>query len=947
MKSYQNTAGDPTKRWLGFGLAALMATSVAIGQTVTPRSADSDEDDRPIILSPFTVESEADYGYLKTNSATATRIGTEIQRIPLNVSVISEEFIQDTNMSDIQDVLRYQATSSGDTRMGILQPGNAFTPSGIFTLRGFPVNARMRNSLLRYNNYTLDNIERVEIIKGPAAVFFGQAFPGGVINYVTKKPQFRNIPTNVSYSYGGNVNKMGSQRVTLDHNVMLSDRAALRVVGAWDNSVGFKNYEFQKGYSITPSMTFRPFEDDRLRINIEAEQSVRRRNISDASFIHNEQWFRDYANPPPALIAAAPAAIQNAADPVAAWRNRIFGNIGNWIADVRAAAGDPFIALWTDPMIHGAMITDANGNRVQDKKFNPRGAGSYADEENTTFSIDAEYTPNEWFNLRYNYTLANNRFTEERIAASPNADGITWNALSGLVKRDYIQKNNNTHQLDLVFSHDFRNTRHKLLVGGLRNEVTNFFTGNIGHANLNPMFGYLPGAYDKPDEGYVSPIPPEFRHPIAGWGVREQFVRDRNGNIITPQQIFTHYDPGVHISPPISRIMEVSRGLIDSSRPKREEYYINYQMQAFEDRLTVMLGMREEKQTTPGQLVQANPPWFVAPDFALENIPQSQWQMYGLSALFSRPRVSRGDSQMAGISFEITPNVNVYASYSQSYVPTSVRFLGGDYNPEAIRTRAIDLGLNPDTELARIAATGGDDPTKNETGTNKEIGLKTNLWDNRLVTTFSFFQLERANRNVDDIPRQQADPINWTGPGNTGTYNRILRWYANSAVQRTEGFEFESIWTPIRNYQAVVSGSWLWTAKTVSDDSLVPGSPLHTIVFGNRLPNAPKYRFNVFQKYTFTEGIGGFAQGASLGVGTRYSSKANFSLDQNFNPQRGGFTSGDYLVFDTVIGYPFEVGGYRMTASLNVNNVFNTRYSEGGFNLSNPRSWVLRMGMSF
>jgi dTDP-4-dehydrorhamnose reductase len=137
----------------------------------------------------------------------------------------------------------------------------------------------------------------------------------------------------------------------------------------------------------------------------------------------------------------------------------------------------------------------------------------------------------------------------------------------------------------------------------------------------------------------------------------------------------------VHIYPDIERITEVSRGLIDSGRPKRTEYYVNYQLQAIDDRLTIMAGMREEKQTTPGQLVQANPPWFVAPDFALENIPESQWQMFGLSALFSRPRVSRGDSQMAGFSFEVVPNVNVYGSYSQSYVPTSVRFLGGDYNP--------------------------------------------------------------------------------------------------------------------------------------------------------------------------------------------------------------------------------------------------------------------------
>ena len=130
-----------------------------------------------LVLSPFEVKSDKDYGYLKTNSATATKIGTEIQKVPLNISVISEEFIKDTNMKDIQDVLRYQSSSAGDGKMGIIQPATGFTPSGIMTLRGFPINSRLRNGLLRYNAYTLDNVERVEVIKGPAAVFFGNAFP--------------------------------------------------------------------------------------------------------------------------------------------------------------------------------------------------------------------------------------------------------------------------------------------------------------------------------------------------------------------------------------------------------------------------------------------------------------------------------------------------------------------------------------------------------------------------------------------------------------------------------------------------------------------------------------------------------------------------------------------------------------------------------------------------
>jgi iron complex outermembrane receptor protein len=91
--------------------AATQATPAAASAEPTaarPSLAAEPVDPNTLVLSPFTVTSDKDYGYLKTNSSTATKIGMEIQKIPLNISVISEEFIKDTNMKDIQDVLRYQ-----------------------------------------------------------------------------------------------------------------------------------------------------------------------------------------------------------------------------------------------------------------------------------------------------------------------------------------------------------------------------------------------------------------------------------------------------------------------------------------------------------------------------------------------------------------------------------------------------------------------------------------------------------------------------------------------------------------------------------------------------------------------------------------------------------------------------------------------------------------------
>lgn len=995
MNRHTPTPPDRHRRVLAIGLAVLCATSLAFGQAdadalrrlqeenaalrkrlaemearlqpVAPAAAPVDQpaatrpaattlapsrpDSDVVVLSPFEVKTDKDYGYLKTNSATATRIGTEIQKVPLNISVLSEDFIRDTQMSDIQDVLRYQSSAAGDNRMGLLQPATGFTPSGNMSLRGFPINSRLRNGLTRYNAYNLDNIERVEIIKGPAAVFFGNAFPGGVINYVTKKPEFRNIPSSLSYSYGSFDDRMGSQRVTLDHNAFLSEKAALRVTGAWDNAKGDRRFEYQDGFSVNTGVTLNPLASGRLQINLEGEVLHRMRNQDDDSWRYPSQWFADYASPPANLIAAA--GLSGNADPTGAYRARILTNIGAWIADRRNANNDPFMALWTEPLKHGAFITDRAGNRVQDKKFNYYGAGSYSKDENTTFAITTDFAATDWLNVRHSFTRVHSRFDRLFSVAAPYADGIRWNT-SGVTYQGY-EIDAYYNQLDVVATKNLFGVENKLLVGGFHSETYNSFYGSFPHSGFFPFYGYLPGAYDKPDEGYVSPIPAAYRHPVAGWGQPTQYVRDRNGRIMTPQQIFSEYDPAVHPYPDIRRISEITRGLTDHSRPTREEWYVNWQATALQNRLVTFLGYREEEVSTVGQLVKTNSPWFEAPEFALRNIPEAQWSTYGLSAIFSRPRTINGNAKMAGASFELFPNVNIYASFSQTFIPPGPTYLGGDYDPNAVATRAAALGLNPATENARLLSQGGLRLIENEKGKNAEVGVKVSLWDNKLVATASLFQVTRQNRTLDDTQRQFEEPLNWTGPGNTGTFNRVVRWYSASAKQQTEGIEFEAIYTPKRNYQAVISGAWMWDAKTLSDPTLVilPNSSVATrtlsaIVFSQRLPYAPEYRLNLFQKYTFEDNfLGEFGRGTSVGLGIRYSSEILISNDANWNADRGGVTAGDYVVFDSFFAYPFELFGYKMTGTLNISNLTNKEYSEGGFNLAPPRSFTFSLGMKF
>ncbi|WP_349810606.1 TonB-dependent siderophore receptor [Xanthomonas dyei] len=118
--------------------------------------------------------------YKSDDAAVATRTDTPLSLVPQSVQVLPRELIDDQAARQITDL--YRSIS------GI----SFFSYAGV-TLRGF----RQENVLydgLRGDPYAgfsvpqLFNIERVEVLKGPAGALYGGGEPGGVINYVTRKP---------------------------------------------------------------------------------------------------------------------------------------------------------------------------------------------------------------------------------------------------------------------------------------------------------------------------------------------------------------------------------------------------------------------------------------------------------------------------------------------------------------------------------------------------------------------------------------------------------------------------------------------------------------------------------------------------------------------------------------------------------------------------------------
>lgn len=132
------------------------------------------------VLDSVQVVGRAQRLYQTPTSSVATRTDTPLELVPQSVQVINRDLIDDQAARQVTDLYRNVSGISFFSYAGVV-------------LRGF----RQENVLydgLRGDPYAgfsvpqLFNIERVEVLKGPAGAAYGSGDPGGVINYATKKP---------------------------------------------------------------------------------------------------------------------------------------------------------------------------------------------------------------------------------------------------------------------------------------------------------------------------------------------------------------------------------------------------------------------------------------------------------------------------------------------------------------------------------------------------------------------------------------------------------------------------------------------------------------------------------------------------------------------------------------------------------------------------------------
>ncbi len=184
----------------------------------------------------------------KRRTASATKMNMELRDIPMSIQVIGQDVIQQQQIFDLKDVVK---NVSGMNQTGSYNGGYQY-----FNSRGFDMNNWTnfrRNGTLLWNmgNHYADFYESIEFLKGPAAILYGDVAPGGIMNFVTKKP--------LNYDYRRIELKVGTYglfRPTIDISGNLTEKKNLlyRMNATYEKSKSFRNVVENETYMLAPSI---------------------------------------------------------------------------------------------------------------------------------------------------------------------------------------------------------------------------------------------------------------------------------------------------------------------------------------------------------------------------------------------------------------------------------------------------------------------------------------------------------------------------------------------------------------------------------------------------------------------------------------------------------------------------------------------------------------------
>lgn len=168
--------------------------------------------------------------------------------LPQAIATVGEQVIKDQQSQRLSDVVKnvngvYLGTARASTQETFYARGYSFSSTNMFK-NGSRLNTGAMPEV--------SSLESVEVLKGGAAILYGNVSPGGVLNMVTKKPKF---------NFGGEVTmRAGSFNLlkpTVDVYGPISNKIAYRINGTFESTNSYRDQVSSKRYYVNPSFLFK------------------------------------------------------------------------------------------------------------------------------------------------------------------------------------------------------------------------------------------------------------------------------------------------------------------------------------------------------------------------------------------------------------------------------------------------------------------------------------------------------------------------------------------------------------------------------------------------------------------------------------------------------------------------------------------------------------------
>ena len=262
-----STADAARQALIGTGLELVVTESGTL--SVRPAPVESNAS---AMLAPVTVRADTAresawgpvQGYVAKRSATGTKTDTPIIETPQSISVVTAERIEAMGATRLTEALAYtpgvSLNGGYDSRYDWLNLRGFDSISPGFYLDGMQLRNNASYTAWRTEPYAT---ERIEVLRGPTSVLYGQNSPGGTVNVVSKRPTAEPL-----HELKAQIGNYGRREIAGDFSGPLDDEGKLlyRITGLTMQSDTQVDHVSDDRSFIAPALTWRPSSDTSLTV---------------------------------------------------------------------------------------------------------------------------------------------------------------------------------------------------------------------------------------------------------------------------------------------------------------------------------------------------------------------------------------------------------------------------------------------------------------------------------------------------------------------------------------------------------------------------------------------------------------------------------------------------------------------------------------------------------